>query len=103
MARKKVETRVSDTIPAPQPSQVLEAADLMNEGTGAPKQAYGFTIHLAKDAHAAAFLCGKTYDRSRTVETVVQRDHPALCGRCAALHAEEKATFVPQPMLERTA
>jgi hypothetical protein len=98
MARKKI---VESPVSPPCPEQVRQAADLMNEGTDAPKQAHGFAIHLARDAAAHAFLCGKTYDRQRTVQTVVSRDHPALCPQCAL--AARAVPYVPQPMLERSA
>lgn len=58
---------------------VLAAADLMNAGTGAPKQDYAFVLHLAADKEAGAFLCGQ----ARTgVMTFVDFAHPAVCPTC---------------------
>jgi hypothetical protein len=98
MARRKTETRVSD--PPAVVSPVLAAADLANEGTGAPRQDYDFALHLAENWGAKAFFCGEAVDSSRAVPTVLAHDHPAACRKCLGLRESLRGKYQsPQPFI----
>jgi hypothetical protein len=93
--------RPASSLPSPPPNSpsanpVLVAADQFNEGTGAPKQAVDFSIHLSRGLHDGAYLCGQVRARNAT-GTVVPADHPALCRQCQKKWVEQRNPGVPVP------